>query len=215
MAASAAAQAVRRKIRTKRTSTKRRDSLSAKVARSAPRKSGTRSPHAREDAASDRRAHRGSGRSGSRRIAAVNASRAISPFPAASSRRPRSVAERERSVIRRISIFWACFRISSILARARAASPSSSAPSHANQWPRTSFRNAVSLDSPGATSTCARIGAAGRSASTARKTSRDADAHWRPSVRRPSGGEAREILSRASPREAASEASVSRRSRAG
>ena len=198
MAARAAAQAVRRKIRTRRTKTTRRDSPSANVARSAPRRSGTRSPHARDEAESDRRAQRGSGRSGSRRIAAVNASRAISRFPAASSRRPRSVADRERSVIRRISIFWACLRISSTLARARGASPSSSAASQANQWPRTSFRNAVSLDSPGATSTCAHAGTAGRSARKAKRTRRDAGVHRRPSVRRPADGDVPEDLSRAS-----------------
>jgi hypothetical protein len=43
------------------------------------------------------------------------------------------VAERARSVILRISIFWACFRISSIFERATIASPSSWAASQANQ----------------------------------------------------------------------------------
>ena len=154
MAARAAAQAVSSRIRKKRTSTTRRDSPSAKVARSAPRKSGTRSPQARDDAASERRAQRGSGRSGSRRMAAVNASRAMSFLPAASSRRPRRVADRARSVMRRISIFWAYLRISSTFARASGVSPPRGRPSQREPLPSNQLsERRLGWISPGATRT--------------------------------------------------------------
>ena len=146
MAASAAAQAVSRKIRTRRTSTTRRDSPSANVARSAPKRSGTRSPQARDEAASDEarptglgevriEAHRGGERLARERRACLpraRGAREASPTSA-------------RSVMRRISIFWACLRISSTLARASGLSPSSCAASQPNHCPRTSFRNAVSV----------------------------------------------------------------------